>query len=308
MLPVAFNRASQMAPTQARCTIWAMRSRTRARAAQCIRCAPVLSLVACLPLGCATALSTFQPAHVPKKGHIQTEVGLDISESSGAINKVLDAAEAFDEAASERSLTDAEKRQILEGGAQLGLNPPAFIPHAAIAYAPFEQWEASLRFAATGWRLGVRRQLLAQADSGVDLTVGIGLGSAAFNPPIHKVLDKIEVNHFSRWNVDVPITVGGHGSWYRWWMGPHLLYSSMSETMTLHLPYDTTVTGSVSGHGLYVGGFAGTAFGYDTLFIGPELTLVELVGSAEVNAVGTTTQARLNSFIVYPAIAFMGEF
>ena len=268
----------------------------------------MIALTLCLPLGCATALSTFQPAHVPKKGHFQTEVGLDISESSGAINKVLDAAETLDEAASQRRLTDAEMRQILEGGAHLGLNPPAFIPHAAIAYAPFELWEVSLRFAATGWRVGARRQLLMQEKSGVDLTVGIGVGSAAFNPPIHKILDKLEVNDFVRWNADLPITVGGHGSWYRWWTGPHLLYSSMSETMTLHLPYDTMVTGSVSGHALYVGGFAGAAFGYGSLFIGPELTLVELLGSADVSAAGTTTQASLNSFIVYPAIALMGEF
>lgn len=267
-----------------------------------------MALASCLPLGCATALSSFQPAHVPKKGHVQTEVGLNISESSGAINKVLDAAEAMDQAASQRSLTDAERRQILEGGAHLGLNPPAFIPHAAIAYAPFEHWEASVRFAATGWRLGVRRQLLVQTESGVDLTVGIGIGSAAFSPPIHKILDTIQVEHFVRWNIDLPITVGGHGSWYRWWTGPRLLYSGMSETMTLHLPYDTTVTGSVAGHGFYVGGFAGTAFGYDTLFIGPELTLVELVGSAEVTAAEATSQVKLNTFIVYPAIALMGDF
>jgi hypothetical protein len=138
--------------------------------------------------------------------------------------------------------------------------------------------------------------------------VGIGLGSAAFDPPIHQVLDTIEVNDFVRWNFDLPITVGGHGSWYRWWAGPRLLFSSMSERMTLHLPYDTTVSGSVSGRGLYVGGFAGTAFGYRWLFVGPELTLVELVGRADVSAVGTTTRASLNSFIVYPAIAVMGEF
>ena len=268
----------------------------------------MVAMALCLPLGCATALSSFQPAHVPPKGHIQAEVGLDISESLGAINQVLDAAETLDEAASERSLSDDEKRQILRGGAHLGLNPPAFIPHAGVAYAPFERWEASLRFAATGWRVGVRHQLVAQDEVGVDFTVGIGFGTALFDPPIHQVLDTIEVNDFVRWNLDLPITVGNHGSWYRWWAGPRLLYSGMSETMTLHLPYDTTVTGSVSGHGLYVGGFVGAAFGYRSLFIGPELTLVELLGSAEVRAVGTTTRASLDSFVVYPAIAVMGEF
>ena len=153
----------------------------------------------------------------------------------------------------------------------------------------------------------VRPQLLGQDDSGVDMTVGLGLGAAAFDPPIHSVLDNVEVGDFVRWNVDLPITVGWHGSWYRFWTGPRLLYSSMSETMTLHLPYETTVTGSVSGRGLYVGGFVGAALGYRSLFIGPELTLVELFGTAEVSALGVTTSARLDSFVVYPAIAVMGE-
>jgi hypothetical protein len=268
------------------------------------------ALAACLPLGCATALSSFQPAHVPREGHFQTEVGLDISESVGAINRVLDAAETLDEAATERSLTQDEQRQILEGGAHLGLNPPAFIPHAGLAYSPLERWEASLRFAATGWRIGVRRQLLEQDRAGVDFTVGVGFGTALFDPPIHEILGTIEVNDFARYNLDLPITVGTHGSWYRWWAGPRLLYSAMSETMTLTLrvPNETKVTGSVSGQGLYVGGAAGAALGYRSLFIGPELVVVELVGSAEVRAVGTTTRASLDSFIVYPAIALMGEF
>jgi hypothetical protein len=266
------------------------------------------AIVGVVPLGCATALSSFQPAHVPDKGHVQAEVGFDISESTGAINKVLDAAETLDQAAAERNLTDDEKRTILEGGAQLGLNPPAFIPHAGLAYAPFERWEASVRFAASGWRLGARRQLLAQDENGVDFSVGVGVGSAAFDPPIHDVLDTIEVARFVRWNFDAPVTLGRHGSWYRWWLGPRFLYSSMSETLTLHLPSDTTVTGTISGSGLYVGGFAGAALGYRTFFLGPELTLVELVGHANVSAAGTTTRASLDSFIVYPALAVMGEF
>jgi hypothetical protein len=270
-----------------------------------------MAAMAAWPLfGCATALSSFQPAHVPRPGHFQTEVGLDISESVGAINEVLDAAETMDEAAAERSLSEDEQRQILEGGAHLGLNPPAFIPHAGLAYSPIERWEASLRFAATGWRIGARRQLLEQDEAGVDFTVGAGFGTALFDPPIHEILGTLEVDDFVRYNLDLSITVGTHGSWYRWWAGPRLLYSSMSErmTLTLHVPVDTTVTGSVSGQGLYVGAGAGTALGYRSLFIGPELSVVELLGSADVRAVGTTTRASLDSFIVYPAIALMGEF
>jgi hypothetical protein len=239
---------------------------------------------------------------------VQAEAGLDVSVSAGAVNKVVRAAESLDQAASERQLTDQEQRTILEGGAHLALNPPAIIPHLGLAFAPFQSWEVGVRFAASGWRLGVRRQLLAQAHDGCDLTIGIGVGRAAFTPPIHEAFDTLVVDDFSRWNLDLPVAIGKHGSWYRWWAGPRLVYSNMSQTMTLSLPYDVSITGSVSGHAFYVGGYAGTAFGYRSVFVGPELTLVQLIGDADVSVLGSTTRVHMSSFIVYPAFALMGEF
>jgi hypothetical protein len=258
--------------------------------------------------GCATALSTSQPAHVPEPGHFQTEAGLDVSVSSGSIRKVIRAAESLEEASAQRELTDAEKRTIVEGGAHLALNPPAVIPHLGVAYAPLNRWELGLRFAATGWRLGMRRQLLLQEQHDVDLTLGGGVGCALFTPPVNDVLETLTIKKFSRWNFDLLLSLGRHGSWYRWWIGPHLLYSRMSQTMSLALPREVTITGSVSGNAFYMGGHAGTAFGYQSVFVGPELMLVQLMGDAEVTVLGSTTGFSVSSFIVYPAFAVMGEF
>jgi hypothetical protein len=86
---------------------------------------------------------------------------------------------------------------------------------------------------ATGFRLGVRRQLATQDENGIDLTVGFGVGRAAFDPPAEGVFSTIRVDHFSRWNFDVPVTVGQHGSGYRWWAGPRIVYSAMSQDMNL---------------------------------------------------------------------------
>jgi hypothetical protein len=273
--------------------------------------APGLAKVAwTLPLaGCATSLSSFQPAHVPEQGHFQAELGADVSVSVGSVDSIVHASEALDHSAAQRMLTDDEKRTILEGGANLGLDPPSIIPHVGVAYSPFERWELALRFAASGWRAGVRRQLLEQRDSGVDLTVGVGIGRAIFDPPIHSVLETLTVDDFSRWSLDVPVTVGQHGTWFRWWAGPRLIYAHTSQTMTLTLPLEnTSVTGSMSGHASYVGGFAGVAFGYRTVFLGPELTVVRLLGNAEVTALSSTTSIDIDSFVIYPAFALMGEF
>jgi hypothetical protein len=267
------------------------------------------ALWALFGVGCAPALSSFQPAHVPAPGHLQAELGADVSVSIGSVGSIVRASETLDHAASMRMLSDDEKRAILEGGANLGLDPPAVIPHLGVAYSPLEHWELGLRFAASGWRVSVRRQLLEQRESGVDFTVGAGFGRAIFDPPIHSVLETLTVNDFSRWTIDFPIAVGQHGSWYRWWAGPRFLYSHTAQDMTLNLPLDdVTVTGSMAGHALYVGGYAGLVFGYRTIFLGPEFTAAKLFGNADVSALGSSVNLDIGAFVLYPALALMGEF
>ena len=54
-----------------------------------------------------------------------------------------------------------------------------------------------------------------------------------FTPPIHDVLASVAVSSFSRVNADLPLVFGQHGSWYRWWAGPRLFYSRVSEDLAL---------------------------------------------------------------------------
>jgi hypothetical protein len=258
--------------------------------------------------GCATALSSFEPAHVPQPGHFQAEAGLDLSVSAGGIQQIVDAARQVDKTAGERSLSDTEKRTIMEGGAQLGLNPPAMIPHVGLVYSPWRGSAVGARLSASGWRVGVRAQLFEQGQSGVDLTVGFGFGRAAFDPPIASVLSTIRVNNFSRWNLDVPITLGRHSSWYRWWGGPRLAYSIMSQSMSLTLQHDDAVIGTVLGSGFYLGASVGAALGFRSVFVGPEMTVAWLFGRADVTALGFTENVTIDALIIYPAFAVMGEF
>lgn len=238
---------------------------------------------------------------------------MDISYPTGTAPKVIDAAESVEEASRERALTDAEKRTILEGGAAIAMNPPAAIPHVGLDYGIAERWEVGARLGTAGWRLSGRRQLLEQASDGVDLSLGLGLGRAVFTPPVASVFEKLHVDDFSRWNLDLPIALGKHGSWYRVWGGPRVVFSWVSQTMTLTLddvgmPEPVRVTGVFSGRGLYLGGQAGAALGYRSFFIGPELTLAYVFGSADVDALGSSQNVSVSSLVVYPSFAFMGEF
>jgi len=99
------------------------------------------TLALCLvSAGCATTLSSFQPAHVPAPQRFQAESGIDISVSPGGLHRIQDASRQVDASTRQRELTDAERSTIVRGGAQLGLNPPAVIQHMGLAYSPFESW------------------------------------------------------------------------------------------------------------------------------------------------------------------------
>jgi hypothetical protein len=263
--------------------------------------------------GCATSLSSFQPAHIPPLRHFQVEAGVDVSLSPGGLHQIEDASRQVNRSPQQNQLTDAEKSTIVRGGAQLGLNPPAVIEHVGLAYSPIESWEVGARFCANGWRFGVRRQLATQDESGIDLTIGFGFGRAAFDPPVGGLFSSIRVDNFSRWNLDIPITLGQHGSGYRWWGGPRIVYSAMSQDMTLSLANDELVRGTISGHGLFLGASVGVALGFRTVFVGPELTLAWLFGSADVRAsdsktVSISESVTTGALIVYPGVAVMGEF
>jgi len=261
-----------------------------------------------LTLGCSTSLSGNQPAHVPDPGHAQTEVGFDLSVPAETFGEVVDAAQELEEAAETRELTSTEKLQILEGAAYLTLNPPSVNPHAGIYFSPLRNFEVGARIAGGNLRFGARVQLLHQDKDGVDLSTGIGFGFAYLTPPVEEVLEKIEVHSFSRWTLDVPLMVGTKDSWYRWWAGPRLLYASTKQELSLSLPQEITLDGSVSGSELYLAATVGLAMGYDWIFMGPELTLIGLVGSAKVTGLGSTETVEVSGLIYHPSFAVMMEF
>ncbi len=270
--------------------------------------------------GCATAVSTAQPAHVAAVGHFSGEAGVDLTASVGSIDKVISAANAITEAGNNQALTPDEERTVFEGGAHLSFNPPSIIPHIGVYYVPFDATEVGVRLSGSGLRLGVRRQLLRQNEHGVDFTVGAGIDRSIFVPQIdfgECTGTCIHVDSYARWNVDAAAVLGRHGNWYRFWAGPRFLFSTLSQSMTLTTPSEIDASGapptlnlkgSVTGQGFYVGGCAGAALGFRNFFIGPELTVLELLGSARVTALGTTSSASLNSLVLAPAFAVMGEF
>lgn len=277
-----------------------------------------MALGAMLLGGCATSLSSFRPAHVPRKGSFHAAAGLDVSVPTGSIIDTIDAGRDAAAAATNRSLDQEEQDQLIDAGIALATNPPALQQTLGIAYAPIEDTELSLRYAGGTWRLGGRLQLWEQGRGhDWDLTVGLGMGRQSVSFPVSNVLDVVKVRDFSRWSLDLPVAFGRRASWYRVWGGPRLMFTWADTGLALNLPAtaDTparTLAASGETRGVYWGGQAGLAFGYRGVFIGMELTLVQFTGEASVETTaGGTASSRtvdVDTFVVFPGLALMAEF
>ena len=68
--------------------------------------------------------------------------------------------------------------------------------------------------------------------------------------------------------------------------------------------------GSLDGHARYLGGQGGFAVGYRHVFVGFELTVTRISGSATMTTSldVPSRSTDISGMVVYPAVALLGEF
>jgi hypothetical protein len=244
---------------------------------------------------------------------VQAELGFDISVPTGTIGEVVEAGEALSSAARQRELSQAEQEQVFRASAALALNPPSATPHIGVAYTVLDHFEIGGRYSVGAWRLGARYQLLEQAAHGVDLSAGIGGSRYVYEFPVSDQIPLIQLEDFTRWQLDLPLLVGKHGSWYRVWAGPRVLFTFYGTELTLEQPAipgltgEKTILASLDGAATYLGGQVGAALGYEYLFFGFELTCAQFWTNANLKLPDAEREVALDSFIIYPGFALMGE-
>ncbi|AKT44148.1 hypothetical protein [Chondromyces crocatus] len=265
--------------------------------------------------GCAPALSTFQPAHVARKGHVQIQAGTDVSLPTGGVASLVNAAETLATIAERRELGDAEKQTLFDAGATLAVNAPSPVPHIGIAYTVLDGFEISARYSGA-LRLGLRYQFLEKARHGLDMSVGLGGARYTLAFPVGNVLDILELEDFQRWQFDIPLLLGTSGSWYRLWGGPKAMFTTFGTKLVLTVPETSgsstaqrSELASFDGTAFYVGGQAGAAIGYKYVFVGFELSMAYLAASTQMQLLGQRAYGvNLDSLVVAPGIALMTEF
>ena len=265
-----------------------------------------------LGVGCAPALSSFTPAHVAPKHHVQAEAGFDVSVPTGTISDVIDQGPALSKAAHGHELTREEQQQLFGAGAALALNPPSLVTHLGVAYGLFDHFEVDGRLTSGAWRLGARYQVLEQEQQSVDGTFSLGGGHYSYEFPLSDQIPLLTLEDFSRWQIDAGFLVGKHGSWYRVWGGPRLLVSFYGTELVFEQPAigvepQKKVLASLDGAATYLGGEVGAALGYKYVFVGFELTCAKFWTSASIKVLDDKRDLDLDSFIVYPGFALMFE-
>ena len=206
-------------------------------------------------------------------------------------------------------ISDADRQQLFTAAINVLASPPSLSPLFAVAYAVTDRIEVGLRYAGQGWRLGGRYQPLRHEDGPFDLVVGLGVARSAYKIPIAEFIPVVEVDDFTRWTFDVPVTVGTSRSWFRVWIGPKLVYSRFDTAIRLVIPNELPEIASFDGHSTFIGGVGGLALGYRNLFFGIELTVGQLSGSTDtaLSTAGVLRSAELGGTVVYPAFGLMGE-
>lgn len=271
----------------------------------------------CCLAGCAPSLSTFQPAHVAPKGHVQVGAGIEMSIAPGGISDAVDTAKTVSsKIRNDQPVSHDEKLAVFDGGIRLLLNPPLSLPaqHFLLAYVPVERLEISVRWAGGAWRLGGRYQFLNHTDGPFDLTVGLGASRFTYQFPLGDTIPVLKLDDFSRWSVDVPVLIGTSRDWLRVWAGPKLLMTWFDTKLSFEIPSaQETDLATFDGHATYIGGQGGLAVGYRYIFVAFELTAMQVLGTAHSRTIlGSeapfTRDTSLSGFIVFPSFGLIGEF
>lgn len=269
---------------------------------------------ACVVLlgACAPALSTFTPAPVAPHQHFRGATALGVSIPTGSIGEAFDTAEKLAEAVIDgRALTDDEVGDLFESTSKVLVNLPSVNYELQGRYGIVKYLDLGLRLALPGAiRLDGRYQFLRREGSDFAASVGLGLTYYSLEIPVPSPIDEvIEIEDFTRYELDIPLLFGWSSDIGHVWFGPKLVLTSYSVSMNADLGTEIEL-GSISGTGLYYGVQIGGAIGYKYVWVAAELTIAGLSGSEdlEVPALAIKRSSSLGGAVFYPAFGLILQF
>ena len=254
----------------------------------------VLALV--LGTGCASTLSSMQTAKPLERGQFQVSLGAGLFVPVGPIATVADfgirESDKFLELINggERvELSQEDQRRLLTAGLALGVAPPGLVTEVMARAGVAENLDMGLRYSGISLRLDAKYRFLHRGSgedrprsgrSSFDMAIGLGLARHNFKSPALDLLKLVDIDDFSRYDVEVPFYVSSEaGEILKLYAGPKYVYSRTRLDQKLVdysqqgkdvAGFDVSLPSRVNSH--FVGSTLGIALGYKYVHLYAELT------------------------------------
>jgi hypothetical protein len=251
--------------------------------------------------GCATTLSTMQPADTLPPGGWHVGGGFNVNVPASRVIRALDVAYDLEQKLQDDpgyEPTEDEQRDYLDAAIGLAISAPGVTNDIMVRHGLWDRIDAGVRWTTTGLHLDAKLQFL-HHPSGWNGSLSVGYVHHFFDGLLFDALDLLEVDDFSRHDVEVPLIFGRQlGAWGTLWGGPKYVAAWYHLDATLQ---DTEVVDSPDGMIHYVGGFAGFAAGYRGFRGFVELTVMNMIARPVI--LGRTVD--LGGIVVVPSAGVM---
>ena len=253
---------------------------------------------------CTTALSTTQTADTLPKGHWRLTAGANFAIPASRIVSLVDKADDISKAyANDPNYTPTQQQQndLEDAGLGLALNAPGPTPDLMLRYGLSDRFDAGARYTTTGVHGDVKVQFLRDAG-GWDGSLSLGYARHIFDGLAFDLLDKLHVDDFSRWDLEVPIIFGRKfGTWGRLWLGPKYDFGRYHiDAKIVNVAKTRTADGPIH----YVGGFVGFSAGYKWLHAFVELTVMDMIATPTIQ----DRKVDIGGIVVVPAFGLSADF
>jgi hypothetical protein len=159
--------------------------------------------------GCATTLSTMDTPRTTPPGHVQMNVAYGLHLPAGPIGKVFSTGEEVGKKlANHEDLAPADAESLYEAALAWAIMPPQAVWETSVRTGILDNWDVGLRYSSTALRLDTKLRFFKDGDELTRIqqaSIGLGASKYLFSNTVFDLLDYVQLDDFSRWDVEVPL-------------------------------------------------------------------------------------------------------
>jgi hypothetical protein len=282
---------------------------------------PALLLLA-LATGCASNLSTLQTAKPLTRGQFQVSLGAGAFVPAGQLIDLvdlgIDEGKKIKEAVENDEpvqLSQEDQQRMLSAGIALAVAPPGLVNEVSIRAGLADDLDVGLRYSGISWRLDTKFRFFHGGDGyevpensrrSIDMALGLAGARHSFKSPVFDVLEIVQINDFSRWDLEVPLYIStDFGDILRLYAAPKYVYSKthIDQQLINYAEQGKNVTGfdvrlPATVKSEFAGSTFGVSLGYKYVHVFAEITGGYTFCKPEVFG----ERRNLGGVTIYPAV------